>query len=238
MQFIISHFGWILFVVFIAWILFLLNYIIHIMLNLKKSLSDFKSLPHSTPGKIKKEDVDPYIERVTDQIKSSNRGLVRTINEISEQTEKVGAQLAALAKKIPEIADIKVKETPDYKARLETYLNMNFVEHCSVIMQIILSLKDNINDSILLKDQIINLAINTGFGSMSETKKMDFCDIVNDYLSQQVIQLFVPREGIDFEERTMSLKKQLSASKKVSKVLYFGMMQNQNCILKADVNVG
>ena len=36
----------------------------------------------------------------------------------------------------------------------------------------------------------------------------------------------------------MSVKKQLSSSQKVSKILYFGIRHNDAVILKADVHVG
>ncbi|MDI9528934.1 MAG: hypothetical protein QM233_03290 [Candidatus Cloacimonadota bacterium] len=127
---------------------------------------------------------------------------------------------------------------PDYRENLVNYLRQNHPDKGQDTLNLIQSVAACRGDAFKLKDLVINIAINTAFSRMSDTRKRDFCQLASDYLARDGLMFFTPRLGEEFNVETMDKQKQFSQSTKVSNVIYFGISHNGRTLVKAVVNVG
>jgi hypothetical protein len=194
-------------------------------------------LPGNSSGKTaaiengKLDNLAKMIQNNQDQLSSLQKSMEDRLGEI-------GFQQAALPSQSPTTRAADTREIPNYKKNLERYLHLNFPSKDSEIMRNITALPNSIGEQSALKTRVIEINMDTDFSSMSEAKKDDFCQYVSDFLSRHGMVIFSPKLGQPLNEDTMSVKKQLSSSQKVSKILYFGIRHNDAVILKADVHVG
>ena len=182
---------------------------------------------------------------VNSQIEDLSRIVINNQEKINELTsslhnrlDEVRIQLSELSKNPVCNSRTGANVLTDYKDVLAQYLLRNYPHKHTDIMRSITLLPGSTYDPAMLKNHVIETVMSTEFNNMSEAKKADFCQHVNDCLASDSISIFTPQLGQEFDDQSMSLKKQLSASQKVSRVLYFGIRHNDVVILKADVHVG
>lgn len=189
-------------------------------------------------AKLQPDDIDVYkidLSRLLEQSKMEFKEICSDLNDELKEMKKL--RLDFCNESIAHQPDTK-NSAPDYQASLLSYLQQNFGINHTTIMQRIILLNDSLEDIIILKDHVINIAMLTDFTYMSENRKFDFCSIISDYLSRYSVGIFTPRLGQEYDAIDMSVIKQLSDSTKVTSTIYFGIAFAGKTILKADVNVG
>ena len=178
------------------------------------------------------------IEDLSRIVINNHEKFTELTSSLQNRLNEVSFQLSELSKNPVCNSRTEASVLTDYKDVLAQYLLRNYPHKHTDIMRSISLLPGSTYDPALLKNHVIETVMNAEFNSMSEAKKADFCQHVNDCLARDIISIFTPQLGQEFDDQSMSLKKQLSASQKVSKVLYFGVRHKDVIILKADVHVG
>ena len=149
------------------------------------------------------------IEDLSRIVINNHEKFTELTSSLQNRLNEVSFQLSELSKNPVCNSRTEASVLTDYKDVLAQYLLRNYPHKHTDIMRSISLLPGSTYDPALLKNHVIETVMNAEFNSMSEAKKADFCQHVNDCLARDIISIFTPQLGQEFDDQSMSLKKQL-----------------------------
>ncbi len=243
---------YVIFVALIAWILALLVVLViksDKMTRQNKALLDKSEMLSELIASLTKHGGLQYLD--LQPLRSDLREFASQVQEMlgTKLLEQLRADLREYAPTIQKNLDVQPTQNHltgmsstaapvDHAQSLMNYLSLNYPSKKTEIMDLLESLAKDISNPDKIKERLLLIALHCGLTQMSETRRQEFLQMVNDYLARNGLSLYTPGVGHEFDESTMYKKKQFSQSSRVTSVVCFGLFNGDQLSIKADVNLG